>query len=131
MRLLTCRILSYFVIVREATKGSFIVHSKDVGDDFCIGYLHFDVRNDYVDRLIVAGQTYNSLTNYTTLQADEYDKQNDMLVSQIAVNLSRAIDSKFINANIDLKDEIYAILRYNDHFCATQGISTINVSFIP
>lgn len=102
-----------------------------IGDDFCIGYLHFDVRNDYVDRLIVAGQTYNSLTNYTTLQADEYDKQNDMLVSQIAVNLSRAIDSKFINANVDLKDEIYAILRYNDHFCATQGISTINVSFIP
>lgn len=102
-----------------------------IGDDFCIGYLHFDVRNDYVDRLVVAGQTYNSLTNYTTLQADEYDKQNDMLVSQIAVRLSRAIDAKFINANIDLKDEIYAVLRYNDHFCATQGISTINVSFIP
>ena len=102
-----------------------------IGDDFCIGYLHFDVRNDYVDRLIVAGQTYNSLTNYTTLQADEYDKQNDMLVSQIAVRMSRVIDAKFINANVDLKNEIYAILRYNDHFCATQGISTINVSFIP
>ena len=102
-----------------------------IGDDFCIGYLHFDVRNDYVDRLVVAGQTYNSLTNYTTLQADEYDKQNDMLVSQIAVRMSRVIDAKFINANVDLKNEIYAILRYNDHFCATQGISTINVSFIP
>lgn len=28
-----------FVIVREATKGSFIVHSKDVGDDFCIDWI--------------------------------------------------------------------------------------------
>ena len=41
------------------------------------------------------------------------------------------VDVWLAKQNIDLKDEIYAILRYNDHFCATQGISTINVSFIP
>ena len=45
--------------------------------------------------------------------------------------MSQAIDAEFINANVDIKEEIYAILRYNDAFCATQGVNNITVSFLP
>ena len=99
--------------------------------NYCIGYYYFAIVNDYINRQVTMGNQYNSLTSSSEVKATELDKQTDMLVSYIASQLSQAIDTKFINANIDLKDEIYAILRYNDEFNATLGVNTINVSFIP
>ena len=99
--------------------------------NYCIGYYYFAIVNDYINRQVTMGNQYNSLTSSSEVKATELDKQTDMLVSYIASQLSSAIDTKFINNNIDLKDEIYAILRYNDQFNATLGVNTINVSFIP
>ena len=96
-----------------------------------IGYLYLQISNTYVNNLVLNGKTYNSLTNNTDLLADEFDKQNDLLVSYIATTLSERIDSKFINSNLDLKEQIYSILRYNDKFCSTHGSNNINVSFLP
>ena len=99
--------------------------------NYCIGYYYFAIVNDYINRQVTMGNQYNSLTSSSEVKATELDKQTDMLISYIASQLSSAIDTKFINNNIDLKDEIYAILRYNDEFNATLGVNTINVSFIP
>ena len=99
--------------------------------NYCVGYYYFAIVNDYINRQVTMGNQYNSLTSSSEVKATELDKQTDMLISYIASQLSTAIDTKFINNNIDLKDEIYAILRYNDEFNATLGVNTINVSFIP
>ena len=99
--------------------------------DVCIGYYYFRIFNDYVSQQVLTSNTFNSLTATNKIIDDEFEKQNDMLVSHIAAQLSQVIDSKFINANVDLKEEIYAILRHNDQFNANMGINSINVCFIP
>lgn len=99
--------------------------------DFCLGYYYIDIVNDYVTKQVLTGNQFNSLTSTSEIKDTEIDRQMDKLVSDIAASLSTAIDTKFINANIDLREEIYAILRYNDRFNASKGTNTINVSFIP
>lgn len=96
-----------------------------------IGYLYIQVSNNYVEDLVLNGNTYNSLTNTNKFVADEVEKQEDMIVSQIAGLMSDQIDAKFINANLDLKEQIYAVLRYNDYFSCTHGTNMITVSFLP
>lgn len=96
-----------------------------------IGYLYITVANNWVEELIMNGSTYNSLTNNTRLLTDDFDRQNDILVAQISGMMAEKINKKFINANIDLKEEIYAVLRHNDRFCATHGTNNVTVSFLP
>lgn len=98
--------------------------------DTCVGYIYIQISNTYVENLVLNGYSYNSLTNNTKLMADEYDKENDALVGYIASTISNKIDAKFINANVDLKKEIYAVLRYNDKFNTTTGVNNIGVSYI-
>ena len=96
-----------------------------------IGYLYITVSNNWVEELIMNGSTYNSLTNNTKIITDDFDRQNDILVSQISGMMAEKINKKFINANIDLKEEIYAVLRHNDRFCATHGTNNVTVTFLP
>lgn len=96
-----------------------------------IGYLYIQVTNNWVEELVMNGSTYNSMTNNTKLLTDDFDRQNDILVSQISGMMAERINKKFINANIDLKEEIYAVLRHNDKFCATHGTNNVTVSFLP
>lgn len=100
-------------------------------DKTVIGYIYIQVANNYVDNMVMNGYTYNSLTNNTQIMADEYDKQNDIFASYISGLIAEKIDAKFINSNIDIKEQIFAVLRYNDHFCSTNGTNNITVSFIP
>ena len=99
--------------------------------DYCIGYYYFNIVNDNVNTQVLLGNTFNSLTSTSKIVQDEFEKQNDALVHHIASQLSQAIDSKFINSNVDLKEEIYAVLRYSDQFDASRGLNEINVCFIP
>lgn len=100
-------------------------------DTTCLGYIYLQVENDWVEEIVMNGNTYNSLTNNTRLLADDFDRQNDILVGQVASMMADKINAKFINGNVDLKDEIYAVLRYNDHFNTTHGTNNVNVSFLP
>ena len=100
-------------------------------DKVCLGYIYLQIDNDWVQEIAMNGNTYNSLTNNTRLLADDFDRQNDVLVGQIAGMMADKINAKFINANVDLKEEIYSVLRYNDHFNTTHGTNNINVSFLP
>ena len=81
--------------------------------DFCIGYIYFTFLNDYVTDKVLNSGLYNSITATNKVKEDEHAKQEDMLVAQIAASIGEQIDNKFINNNKDLKEEIYAILRYN------------------
>jgi len=96
-----------------------------------VGYIYIKVANNYVDTMVLNGNTYNSLTTNLNVMADEFDRQNDLLVSHIAAMMAEKIDAKFINSNLDLKEQIYAVLRYNDYFCSTHGTNMITVAFLP
>ena len=100
-------------------------------DTMPLGYVYLHVDNDWVQEIVMNGNTYNSLTNNTKLLSDDFDRQNDVLIGQIAAMMSDKINAKFINANVDLKEEIYAVLRYNDHFSTTHGTNNVTVSFLP
>lgn len=99
--------------------------------NFCIGYYYFKIHNDFVSQQVLTSNTFNSLTSTNKIIDDEFEKQNDMLISHIAAQISDAIDAKFINANIDLKEEIFAILRHNDEFNMNMGVNNVNICFIP
>ena len=99
--------------------------------DYCIGYYYFNIVNEFVSEQVVTGGQYNTITNTSRIEDTELDKQNDMLIGHIAASLATAIDDKFINSNTDLREEIYAILRYNDKFNAALGVNTVTVSFLP
>ena len=99
--------------------------------DYCVGYYHFNIANDSVNTSVMTGGFYNSLINNNKMKDDEFEQQNDLLVNSIASDISNQIDAKFINNNIDLKEEIYAILRYNDRFNASRGTNNIIVTFLP
>ena len=54
----------------------------------------------------------------------------ELVARYISSKLSTAIDSKFINGNKDLKEEIYNILRYNERFNINRS-NNVGVTFIP
>lgn len=99
--------------------------------EFCLGYYYFNIVNHYIDQQVVMSGQFNSITNNYKVEDTELDRQNDMLVGRIAADISKNIDAKFINQNVDLKEEIYAILRYNDQFNPQYGSNVIQVTFIP
>lgn len=99
--------------------------------DFCIGYLYFNIVNDFITSKVVTNGLYNSLTATSDFKEDMHAKETDALVSQIAASIGEQIDAKFINNNTDLKKEIYAILRYNSEFNPLTGNNSITVSFLP
>lgn len=104
-----------------------------IGDDTVLGYLHLEVKNDYITGMVTQGRTFNSLSSNrsNTISDEMLDQQNNIFLAQIANQMSQAIDAQFINANVDIKEEIYSILRYNDKFCASQGLNNIIVTFLP
>ena len=99
--------------------------------DFCIGYLYFNINNDFLTNKVISSGFYNSLTATSDLKEDLHAKETDALVAQIASNIGQQIDAKFINSNTDLKEEIYAILRYNAEFNPLMGKNTVTVSLLP
>ena len=99
--------------------------------DYCLGYFYFTVINDYITKQIVTNSNFNSTINSSKIQETEMDKQNDELIGHIAASIAEQIDANFINTNGNLKEAIFAILRYNDEFNATYGTNEVTVSFLP
>ena len=62
---------------------------------------------------------------------DEKLASQDLLLRQLAGIISQKIDAAFINANTDLKKEIYLMLKFNDDYNQTQFTADMNVLFIP
>ena len=102
-----------------------------IGNNFCLGYIKFKFITRYQSTNTIIGNTYNSLVSTGKITDTELDKQKELFIGKLASDISDVINSKFINANLDLKDEIYAILRYNDEFNLVNSTNNINMSFIP
>lgn len=98
-------------------------------DNLCVGYYHFNF-SIFNDSTCEHGFP-TGFQGQRTTDSNSPDMMNDMLLSFISQKISDNIDAHFINANKDLKEEIYSILKYNDKFNVMNGVNDITVSFLP
>lgn len=56
--------------------------------------------------------------------------RQEELLKYVAGQLSQLIDKEFVNANQDLRQELYMILKYNDLF-NTPAIDKVKITFVP
>ena len=98
-------------------------------EDVCMGYYYFEFsyfqENDIDRSKTLLNDTFSTISD-NTIRRD-----NDMVIRYIASKISSQIDTHFINANQDLKEEIYAILKYDHKFNGAYNTNSINVTFIP
>ena len=97
----------------------------------CLGYYYFEFKDDPS----ACGYCGGHHTAYGISNAQHYayqmtEQQQELAMRYICSRMSQAIDTHFINANKDLTEEIYAILKYNDQFDVTRA-NDIGVTFIP
>ena len=99
-------------------------------DDICLGYYHIEADSSILSSMNVDTKL-NSLTLKKTNEIINREiVQRDNIIKTIASKLSIAIDKKFINANQDLKEEIYLILKYNmDN--GDDSMNSLKVTYIP
>lgn len=82
---------------------------------------------------------YNSVTgmfnNAPVSSAQNYNEdeinKKDALLRSVAGQISQKIDAAFINANTDLKREIYLMLKFNDTYNQVSHTLDMDVVFIP
>ena len=83
---------------------------------------------------------YNSVTGMFDngpigAQSSNYDEDEvnnkDMLLRSLAANISDKIDAAFINANVDLKKELYLLLKFNDKYNQLAHTPDLDIVFIP
>ena len=105
----------------------------------CLGYYYIEVRSydelsDFRGLNYIMGDSLTSLRGANSGMNAPFNcvdpTRQEELLKYIASQLSTFIDKKFINANQDLRQEIYAILKYNDLF-NTPSIDKMKITFIP
>jgi hypothetical protein len=97
----------------------------------CLGYYYFMFATDPTACGFCGGHhSVPGISNGTDMAYRMSEDQEEMAIRYISARIAQSIDTKFINSNKDLKEEIYAILRYNDQFDMTRS-SDIGVTFIP
>lgn len=97
----------------------------------CLGYYYFEFAEDPNACGFCGGHhTTPMIGNGSKVAMDMTQNQQELAIRYIASRISQSIDTKFINANKDLKEEIYALLNYNDKFDVSRT-NDIGVSFIP
>ena len=100
-------------------------------DNICLGYyyLEFSSRKKESEK--------NNIVSTSTMPGnsgtmDDIVNDNELMTRYLADKISNAIDKRFINANHDLKDEIYIMLKYNDQFnINANNYNDIKVTFLP
>ena len=107
-------------------------------NDICLGYYYFeyDDRGDLFNNNAKTSYGLNNSINglYGNGRAEGYNDADakEKLLQYLAGELSEKIDAAFVNANQDLKREIYYILKYNDDFTNnTDQPNNIRVTYIP
>ena len=105
-------------------------------NDICLGYYYFEFDQQqelFEDRFTTTGvvNTITGLRSNGRAEAFDSMQRREELLRNIASNLADKIDAKFVDANQDLKKEIYYILKYNDSFnAAASSTNNIRVSYI-
>ena len=97
----------------------------------CLGYYYLEIQEDKTKCGYCGGHHMTPMiSNATAHQYEMSADQEELAIRYISSKISQSIDSKFINANKDLKEEIYAVLRYNEKFDIAKS-NDIGVTFIP
>ena len=97
----------------------------------CLGYYYFEFADDPTRCGFCGGHHSTPIVgNASRLQYNMNEYQHELAVRYIASKISSSIDTKFINANKDLKEEIYQILNYNVKFDVSRS-NDIGITFIP
>lgn len=103
-------------------------------DETCLGYYYIETNKaiDYQEQTTFTS-TLGGLRPRRAIhdkEALERKGETDEVLRKIASQISKKIDADFINANQDLAQEIYSILKYNADN-GTGKVGKIRVSFIP
>ena len=102
-----------------------------IGEKQCLGYYYLDFKKDETACGYCGGHhIIPGISNSAAYSYEMSQNQQELAIRFIASRISTAIDTHFINANKDLKEEIYAVLRYNEKFDIGRA-NDICVSFIP
>lgn len=97
----------------------------------CLGYYHFMFAEDPNACGFCGGHHMTpGIANGTEYSYEMSQDQQELAIRFISARIAQQIDTHFINSNKDLKEEIYAILQYNDKFDMTRT-NNIGVTFIP
>lgn len=97
----------------------------------CLGYYVFYFQEDKTACGFCGGHHITpGINDYVNMTKVDNQYQEELAIRYIANKLSANIDSRFINANKDLKEEIYAVLQYNNQFNINRT-NNIDVTFIP
>lgn len=105
-------------------------------ENYCFGYYYIEVDGPYnpvgdYDKMqdpTMSLKGSNSILS-TNSMLDQSTKQNN-IIRYIANQISNFIDAKFINANQDLRNEIYTVLKFN-YDNNSSHMNKVRVTFIP
>lgn len=104
-------------------------------ENTCLGYYYFEMP-DTIDDFGAQDlrDPLMALKKYTYTPtgdpSDSSESEIDIVLQYLSSQLSEVIDSKFIEANQDIKREIYMILKYNNLF-NERRMTNIKVTYIP
>lgn len=97
----------------------------------CVGYYYLEFAEDPHACGFCGGHHMTpGISNSRSMDIENSIDQEELAIRFIANRISQSIDTHFINANKDLKEEIYQILRYNENF-EIRRTNDIGVTFIP
>lgn len=99
-------------------------------EDLCMGYYYIEC--EFKDVFNTKNLNY---MNTGGVRNGKLDMNNDInhkeaMIKTLSSKLSEFIDAKFINANQDLKKEIYMILKHNEAFNNNESVK-MKVTYIP
>lgn len=103
-------------------------------ENVCLGYYYFDIpKSASLDKgnSALSGNMFGLSGSSANMRFNgDMNNSGEEAIKYIASKLSDLLDAKFINANQDLKNEIYMILKYNDIANANKA-SNMNITFLP
>lgn len=98
-------------------------------ENICLGYYYLEFNYDESDELTKSRML---LANTFDAMRQERSRDNqDVVLKFIANKVSQTIDNKFINANQDLAEEIYVMLKYNRQFNMDMTVNNIKITYLP
>lgn len=106
-------------------------------NDICLGYYYFefDPNMSFIEDRYPSTGMVNTITGLRSNgRSEAFDamQRRDELVRYLASELAARIDAKFVDANQNLKREIYYILKSNDEFNNnTDTVRNVRVTYIP
>lgn len=100
-------------------------------EDICMGYYYIELRAGEDMNFEPNGSILDPTRNLskTQMQRAAIDNKENVMLRNIASQISGFVDTKFINNNIDLTKEIYMILKYNDLY--NNPDATMRITYIP